>query len=405
MSDLISVDEAHRRLGEHALLPQTETLSVADAQGRVLAEAITARVSRPPAAVSAMDGYAVRLDDVREAGARLAVIGEAPAGAPFERPVGTGQAVRIFTGGEMPAGTNHIVIQEDTDRDGDTVICRDAYDHSEFVRPAGLDFAAGDTLLTPGTRLCAGELALAAAANHATLPVQRKLRVGILANGNELKPPGSDLAPGEIVNSNPAGLAALIRDWGGEPVDLGIAADTIDAIRSAIAGAPDIDIFLPVGGASVGDHDLMRPAFAAEGFEPVFEKVAVRPGKPTWFSRTASKRVLGLPGNPASALVCAHLFLQPLLTGAPLPLVKARLAAPLPANGPREQYMRAAISLTDGGVVMAHAAANQDSSLITPFIRSAGLIRRLPGAPGMETGQVVDCILIRAPRWTDQDGS
>ena len=149
----------------------------------------------------------------------------------------------------------------------------------------------------------------------------------------------------------------------------------------------------------------MRPAFAAEGFEPVFEKVAVRPGKPTWFSRTASKRVLGLPGNPASALVCAHLFLQPLLTGAPLPLVKARLAAPLPANGPREQYMRAAISLTDGGVVMAHAAANQDSSLITPFIRSAGLIRRLPGAPGMETGQVVDCILIRAPRWTDQDGS
>ena len=395
MSGLISVDEALRRLTAHALKPDPESVPVAEAQGRVLAQAVRANVSRPPNAVSAMDGYAVRLHDVREPGARLSIIGEAPAGAPYAGTLGAGEAVRIFTGGEMPEGADHVVIQEDTEREGDTVICREGYETAEYVRRAGMDFHAGDTLLEAGARLGAGELALAAAANHGTLPVRKRLRVGILANGNELKAPGSELAPGEIVNSNPAGLAALVRDWGGEPVDLGIAEDRMEAIRHSIDSAPGIDIFLPVGGASVGDHDLMRPAFAVEGFEPVFEKVAVRPGKPTWFSHRGEQRVLGLPGNPASALVCAHLFLRPLLTGAGLVLTKARLAAALPANGPREHFMRAKIAVTDGGVLTAQAASNQDSSLISPFIASAGLIRRLPGAPEAETGQVVDCVLMR----------
>ncbi|WP_300394603.1 molybdopterin molybdotransferase MoeA [Henriciella sp.] len=395
MSGLISVDEAHRLLAGQRPDTASETVGITDAEGRVLATEVIANVSRPPAAVSAMDGYAVRLADVGEAGARLSVIGEAPAGAPFAGTVGASKAVRIFTGAPLPDGADHIVIQEETEREGDTVTCQASYETPEYVRPAGMDFLEGDTVLEAGTRLGAGELALIAAANHGQVSVRRKLRVGILANGNELKAPGATLAPGEIVNSNPVGLAALIRNWGGEPVDLGIAADTMEAIRSAIASAPGIDIFLPVGGASVGDHDLMRPAFAAEGFEPLFERVAVRPGKPTWFSMHGKQRVLGLPGNPASAMVCAHLFLQPLLTGEALPVIKARLASAVPPNGPREHYMRASLAISDGGVVTARAASNQDSSLISPFIASGGLIRRLPGAPEMEAGQIVDVLLMR----------
>lgn len=397
MSGLISVDEAHHLLAEQRLTPRIDSLPVADAQGHTLAQAITAKVSRPPNAVSAMDGYAVRLADVSEAGARLEVIGEAPAGAPFAGTIGKGQAVRIFTGGEIPEGADHIVIQEDVSREDKLVTCRNAYDTSAYVRPAGMDFRTGDPLLEAGTRLEAAELALIAAANHGKVPVWRKLRVGILANGNELKAPGSDLAPGEIVNSNPAGLAALIRGWGGEPVDLGIADDSMESIRNSVETASHIDIFLPVGGASVGDHDLMRPAFAAEGFEPVFAKIAVKPGKPTWFSTRGNQRVLGLPGNPASALVCAHLFLQPLLNRSGLPQVPARLASPLKANGAREQYLRAEVHVSEDGVLLTKAADNQDSSLITPFIKAGGLIRRRPDAPALETGETVDLLLTRQP--------
>ena len=393
MSGLITFDEAHRLLAVHGLEPGLETVSLDKAQSRTLAQAITARVSRPPNAVSAMDGYAVRLEDVREAGAALKVIGEAPAGTPFSGAPGAGEAVRIFTGGEMPEGTDHIVIQEDTVREGNTVTCLKAYDAPAHIRKAGLDFREGATLLDSGTRLGAGELALIAAANHGTVPVRKRLRVGILANGNELKAPGSDLAPGEIVNSNPAGLAALIRDWGGEPVDLGIAEDSMESIRDSIQAAGHIDIFLPVGGASVGDHDLMRPAFAAEGFEPVFAKIAVKPGKPTWFSTRRKQLVLGLPGNPASAMVCAHLFLQPLLHDRGLPYMPARLATPLAANGRREQYLRAEVRVSEDGVLLTHAAEDQDSSLITPFIHAAALIRRRVDAPAMGEGEIVDVLL------------
>lgn len=397
MNGMISLEEAHRRLTTHRQTPEAETVSLDYAQGRLLAEPVRAMVSRPPNAVSAMDGYAVCLSDVRAAGARLKLVGEVPAGTPFSGSIGQGEAVRIFTGGEIPDGADHVVIQEDAEREDATLVCRNAYDKPQFVRAAGLDFRKGDTLLQAGMRLGPGELALAAAANHARLRVYRKLRVGILANGNELRAPGSDLAPGEIVNSNPSGLAALIRDWGGEPVDLGIATDTMEAIRSSIETAPDIDIFLPVGGASVGDHDLMRPAFAAEGFEPVFAKVSVKPGKPTWFSRRNRQLVLGLPGNPASALVCAHLFLRGLLTGQACPFLSARLASPLEANGPREHFMRASLHISQDGILMAKAADNQDSSLISPFIESRALLRRTENAPAQAAGTVVQCLLMQGP--------
>lgn len=396
MSGLISVDEAMAALQRHALPQRTETIELEAAHGRQLAETITARVSRPPADLSAMDGYAVRLEDVHQKGARLNVVGASPAGTPFTESIKSGEAVRIFTGGEIPAGADHIVIQEDATRDGDTIVCAESYDAPQFIRKAGRDFDQGDVLLNEGVFLGAAELGLVAAGNIGTVEVTRRLRIGILANGNELKPPGSELGRGEIVNSNPVALAALIREWGGEPVDLGIAEDTLDAIAARIAAANDIDIFLPVGGASVGDHDLMRPAFAAAGFDPVFEKIAVRPGKPTWFSTHEQTRVLGLPGNPASALVCAQLFLKPLITGKPHQFVQATLACDITANGPREHYMRAFLSFGRGGQLMADPAPDQDSSLIKPFVNSAGLLRRLPNADARKRGELVD-FLVTSP--------
>jgi molybdopterin molybdotransferase len=305
--------------------------------------------------------------------------------------------VRIFTGSEVPAGADHIVIQEDADREGDTLVCTKGYDTAQFIRKAGRDFSQGDTLLEAGTTLGSGDLGLAAAGNAGTLKVYRRPRVGILANGNELKSPGSRLARGEIVNSNPVALAALVKAWGGEAIDLGIAEDTLEAIGGCITDADDIDIFLPVGGASVGDHDLMRPAFAAAGFRSVFERIAVRPGKPTWFSVREDCCVLGLPGNPASALVCAELFLKPLITGRRHRFASAKLACDLPANGPREHFMRAFVAVSADGDLIVDPAPDQDSSLIRPFTTSAGLLRRRPGAREAAAGNVVDIILTGPP--------
>ncbi|WP_370237792.1 MULTISPECIES: molybdopterin molybdotransferase MoeA [Henriciella] len=395
MNDLTSVDEALRLLAEHAPTPTMENVALADALGLRLASDVVAQVSRPPAAVSAMDGYAVRIADVAATGSTLDVIGEAPAGAPFEGTLGPGQAVRIFTGGVLPAGADHIVIQEDATRDGDTLTCHRAYDTAEHIRAAGVDFEAGATLLREGTVLGAAELSLIAAANLATLSVYRRPRVGILANGDELRPPGSDLQPGQIVNSNPIGLSALISSWGGEAVDLGVAPDDLDAISERIEAAKRIDIFLPVGGASVGDHDLMRPAFAGAGFQSVFEKIAVRPGKPTWFSTKDDAVTLGLPGNPASAFVCAWLFLKPLITGQEHSFVPARLCCDLPSNGPRTHFMRANARITDEGMVEVKPAGSQDSSLISPFVSGNALLMRKSNSPALVAGECVDVLLMK----------
>ena len=395
MSGLISVDEALALLARHALSLPAQNVPLGAALGARLAAQVAAKVSRPPAAVSAMDGYAVKLSDVGAPGARLRVIGDAPAGRPFEGTVGEGEALRIFTGSVIPEGANHVVIQEDADRNGDTLVCRNAYDAAQFVRQVGIDFAEGDELLSAGELVSPAGLSIAAAANHGTLSIIRRPRVGILANGDELRAPGSILEPGQIVNSNPEGLGALIRQWGGEPVDLGVADDTMDSIRARIAAAPDVDIFLPVGGASVGDHDLMRPAFADAGFTPVFEKVAVKPGKPTWFSTRGAQRVLGLPGNPASAFVCAYLFLRPLIEGgmrrAP---INAQSVSALPGPGRRETYLRARVHADRDGVLRVDAAVNQDSSLIRPFLTANALIRRLADAPPVAAGDLVEILMI-----------
>lgn len=395
MSGLISVDEALSRLAANALPVKFETVPLTEASGRRLEKPVVAKVSRPPAAVSAMDGYAVRLANVNAAGATLNVIGTAPAGTPFDETVGDGEAVRIFTGGEIPPGADHIVIQEDVSREGDQITCHEAYSGPQFIRAAGLDFSEGNTLIESGTVLGPAELATAAAANHGQLAVRKRPRVGILANGDELRPPGSELKCGQIVNSNPAGLSALIEAWGGEAVDLGIAKDSIASIRAHIEADKDIDLFLPVGGASVGDHDYMRGAFAEAGFEPVFQKVAVKPGKPTWFSTRGDQRVLGLPGNPASAFVCAHLFASVLLA-APWAerQVSAPLKAPLKPNGNREQFLRATATLSADGTLSVVAADNQDSSLLHPFLTCNALIRRTIGAESKAAGETVRILLI-----------
>ncbi|MEL6663491.1 MAG: molybdopterin molybdotransferase MoeA [Pseudomonadota bacterium] len=393
MSTLISYEEALGLIMDHAPARHTEAVPLVQAAGRSLARPIRAEIARPLAALSAMDGYAVRLADVQDAGRQLEVIGEAPAGHVFDRRVGEGEAVRIFTGGVLPHGADHVIIQEEALRDGDQITTNRAYSDPEYVRPAGLDFEKGDLLLEQGERLGAASIGLLAAGNIADVDVMLKPRVGILSNGDELKTAGSDLAPGEIPDANLPALSAAIRDWGGEPVDLGRAGDSASAIQDRIVASQDIDIFLPIGGASVGDHDLMRPAFKTLGFEPVFERVAVRPGKPTWLSKKRESLVLGLPGNPASAFVCARLFLRPLLTGQPNAMLPAATETPMPENGPRAHFMRAAVSVSDDGRLVANVAGNQDSSLIRPLVQSNALLYRAPHAPALDTGEPAPIIV------------
>lgn len=395
MKQLIPVADALTILRAQAPVMGEETCLLSDCLGRTLASNIPAKVSRPPADVSAMDGYAVRLSDVATPGKALKVIGEAPAGTPFDGAVQTGKAVRIFTGGEIPAGADHVVLQETVTRAGDTAIIEQAYTESAHIRRAGLDFAAGDLLLKAGSLIGPAALAVAAAGNHGALPVVKRPKVALLANGDELRPPGSALARGQIVSSNPAALSALITNWGGTPIDLGIAPDKPEIIQDFIQSAHEADIIVPIGGASVGDHDYMRAAFKALDYKTVFEKIAVKPGKPTWFARKGSQCVLGLPGNPASALVCAHLFLRPLLQPASAHSQKiATLGTELAANGRRTHFLRANVTREEGGRLIATPYSNQDSSLLHPFLSANALIQRAVDAPALPCGASVEVVML-----------
>ncbi|MFN3211586.1 MAG: molybdopterin molybdotransferase MoeA [Henriciella sp.] len=395
MSGMISVSEALTLVQAHRPTLSKESVPLEAALGRRLAAPVIAQRTHPPAAMSAMDGYAVKLSDVCKENAQLRVIGEAPAGRPFEGEIGAAEAVRIFTGSVIPAGADTVIIQENVERDGDQIVSLEAYDHPRHIRAAGLDFRTGDVLIEAGTKLEAPHLSAAAASNNANVVIERRFRVGLLANGDELRPPGSDLGPGEIINSNPYGLKALVEHWGGEAVDLGIAGDSVEAIETIISRAKDIDVFVPIGGASVGDHDHMRTAFGNAGFEPVFEKIAVRPGKPTWFSKSTNALVLGLPGNPASAMVCAHMFLSTLVGHDPYQsLVKGKLIKSVEANGPREHLMRARLSVAADGGFEIDPTINQDSSLLRPFLTCNALLRRLPNAPTLAAGETADALVI-----------
>lgn len=392
VSDAISLLAAHR--------PKADVIDVplAESMGAILAQDITALITLPPLDGSAMDGYAVKLADVARAGAKLTVIGEAPAGHPFQGTVHAGEAVRIFTGGAVPKGADHIVIQENAERSGATLTALFDNDAPRHIRQAGIDFKTGDTLITKGTRIGPMHIAIAAAANHAVLPIYKRPLVALIANGDELKAPGSDVSETDVISSNPAGLGALIRQWGGEVLDMGIASDSLESITALIHKAKDADIIVPIGGASVGDHDYMRSAFKACGLEMVFEKIAVRPGKPTWFGALPSETggeqaVLGLPGNPASATVCAHLFLKTLMgANDGLTFAKAKLTETISANGPRETYMRALAKLTETGQLEVTPFPRQDSSLLTPLTQANVLIRLPKDSGPWDAGDVIDIL-------------
>lgn len=368
-----------------------ETVAVANADGRVLAETIAAIRDQPPFNASAMDGWAIKRADVGYE-ATLIVVGESAAGRGYEPVLRAGEAVRIFTGAPVPSGADLVVIQENATREGDLVRLGPAGEGSANIRPRGGDFRAGAVLLEAGARLDPWRLSLAAAAGRAEVRVAARPRVAVLATGEELAAPGSEAGPFQIYESGSAGLLPMIRRWGGSPTRLTPAGDDLEAIAAAVRGI-EADVIVTVGGASVGDYDLVKPALASLGLELDVETVNVRPGKPTWFGRLGDGRlVLGLPGNPASAFVCAELFLGPLVLGLqgvsrPWRLDSARLAEPLPANGPREHWMRA--RLGPDGVT---AFADQDSSLVTVFAAADALLRRLPGAAAAATGESVDIL-------------
>ncbi|HVV28754.1 MAG TPA: gephyrin-like molybdotransferase Glp [Rhizomicrobium sp.] len=372
----------------------SEQAALEEALGRVLVEDLVASRDQPPFAVSAMDGYAIRSAD---APGSLHVAGESAAGRGFEGRCEPGCAIRISTGAAIPDGADTIVIQEDVRRDGDSVTVPDSMP-GRHVRPRGGDFAAGTKLLSAGRRLDGVAIALAAASGAATLAVVRAPRIAILATGDELAAPGT--APGrwQIFESGTYGLAGLIGAWGGRARRLAVERDDAHAIAHAAEhGLGESDLLVVVGGASVGDHDHARPALARLGLELLVEKVAVRPGKPTWFGITRLGPVLGLPGNPASALVCARLFLRPLIEAMlgrdpaeSTMFRRAHLARALPANGPREHYLRAWLDLDADGRAVVRAHEDQDSSLISVFAAANALIRLPPGAPALAKGALVD---------------
>jgi molybdopterin molybdotransferase len=395
---MLSVVEAQAKVVEGLKPLAAEPVSLGGALGRVLAADVAALRTQPPTDMSAMDGYAVRAQDVATLPATLKVVGSIAAGATFSGSVGKGEAVRIFTGAPVPKGANTIVIQENTKAEGDVVRVVDgAAPAGRHIRRAGLDFKKGDKLFKAGHRLAARDLSLIAAMNHATVSCVRPPRVGILATGDELMPPGSELGPAQIVGSSSFGLSASVLEWGGTVRDIGIARDTINDIKMKASVADGCDVFVTLGGASVGDHDLIQKALTPE-LKVAFWKIAMRPGKPLIFGRFNSIPFLGLPGNPVSAMVCALLYLKPMifrLSGAsdsPWRFTQARLANALTANDQRQDYVRCHIVAQPDGSEVVEAFPVQDSSMLRTYAFADGLIVRPPGDPAKTAGDVVSVL-------------
>jgi molybdopterin molybdotransferase len=395
---MLSVTEAQAKVVEGLKPLGSEAVSLGGALGRVLSADIAANRTQPPADVSAMDGYAVRAQDVATLPATLKQIGSVAAGATFSGSVGKGEAVRIFTGAPVPKGANTIVIQENVKAEGDVVRVVDgAAPAGRHIRRAGLDFKKGDKLFKAGHRLSARDLALIAAMNHPTAPCTRPPRVCILATGDELMPPGSELGPAQIVGSSSFGLSASVLEWGGTVRDIGIARDTIDDIRMKAEVSDGCDVFVTLGGASVGEHDLIQKALTPD-LKVGFWKIAMRPGKPLIFGRYKSIPFLGLPGNPVSAMVCALLFLKPMilrLLGASEPawrITQARAAVALPANEQRQDYVRCHLVRQADGSDVAEPFPVQDSSMMRTYAFADALIVRPPGDPAKAPGDLVSVL-------------
>ena len=396
MTGLLSVTEARARMLALAHPLDAELVPLPSALGRVLADAVIATRDQPPFHVSAMDGYALRSAD---SPGRLRIGGESAAGHGFEGRVEAGIAIRISTGAAIPDGADTVVMQEDVRRDGDQVIVP-ATGPGSNVRPRGGDFSAG-TILLPKARVLDGvALSMVAASGAGQARVTRAPRVTILSSGDELAPPGSEPGPFQIFDSGTFGIAGLVQSWGGKPNRLAVEKDDPGAIAAAAEQAlKDSDILVLIGGASVGDHDHARLALTRLGLAFVVEKIAERPGKPTWFVTPPQGLELGLPGNPASALACARLFLRPLIQAmlgrdpqACVAMHRARLLRAIPANGPREHYLRALLETDGDGQQTVRAFEDQDSSLISVFAAANALIRLPPHAPQSNAGDLVDVL-------------
>jgi molybdopterin molybdotransferase len=388
---MLSVAEALARV-THGLEPlKAESVPLDQAAGRLLAEDLAARLTQPPFDASAMDGFAARASDLVSLPARLRLIGEAAAGHSFVGAIGPGETVRIFTGAPVPDGADTIVLQENADVADGAVTVREA-PRGDYIRRRGKDFHEGEVLLEAGRKLGPRELTLVAGMNYAQVPVRRRPKVAILSTGDEVIPPGSELAPGQIVASVGFGLAALIESEGGEAMRLGIAKDEVESLLTLIRAGSAAEILVTVGGASVGARDLVGLALSYEGFELDYKKLAMRPGKPVFYGQLGNQRVLGLPGNPVSALICAEVFLVPMLRGLlgrKLPQraePEATLASDLEANGLREHYMRAVSEWTPEGERRVTPLPSQDSSLMAALARADCLIVRPPHAPALRAG-------------------
>ena len=396
---MISVEEALTRLLALIDTLPAEQIALGDGLGRVLAEDVAARRTQPPFAVSAMDGYAVRADDLGKIPIKLRIVAEVPAGAGFGGHVGPGEAARIFTGAPMPAGTDTVVIQEDAERDGDRVRVLEAARRGRYVRREGLDFAAGEILLRGGRRLTARDIGLLAAMNRPWLFVRRRPRIGILSTGDEIVMPGDPIGPHQIVSSNSLALSAVVAACGGVAISVGNAPDDPEALRQIAAATRGVDLLVTTGGASVGEYDLVREALAEDGFDLDFWQIAMRPGKPLMVGRYRGTPMLGLPGNPVSTVVCAMLFLAPAierLSGvaptASAAASTARLGAPVAANDRRQDYLRARLGRADDGIEEVVPFEVQDSSMMRLLAAADCLILRPPHAPAAAAGESVPII-------------
>jgi molybdopterin molybdotransferase len=392
---MITVDQAQTLCLQNLTTLGTETVPLTEAARRTLIAPANATRAQPPFAASSMDGYAVDNRDVAS-GAILTVVGEAAAGHAWDGTVPRGAALRIFTGAPMPKGADRVVIQEDVIRENDTITLRDTLDSNHYVRPIGADFPADFNLSAP-RRLTPSDLALLAAMNVAHVTVARKPKVALIATGDELVMPGGVPRPDQIIASNVFGLKALIEQHGGVAEILPITLDTVDALHATFTKAISADLIVTIGGASVGDHDLVGQVAQEFGLERAFYKIAMRPGKPLMSGTMRGKPFLGLPGNPVSAMVCGHLFLLPILrqlsglTNVLPTTIRATLTHDLGANGPREHYMRAQITETKSGREIT-AFERQDSALLTVLSDANALLIRPIKEPALKAGTSVNAI-------------
>ena len=392
---MLSVEEARERILSQATVMESEPVDLIHADGRTLAANLTAQRTQPPFNVSAMDGYAVRGSDVQTLPATLRIVGESAAGHRFDGEVCAGEAARIFTGAPVPLGADAIIIQENTSAEAGSVTVVEGRPDAGHIRKRGIDFSDGDVLVRSNTCLTPRDITLAAAMGHGSLPVRKKPKVAIVATGDELVLPGTPTGDDQIVCSNPFGIAAMVSRAGGEPEFLGIAPDDKQALSNICASAIGHDILVTIGGASVGDHDLVAPVLQDLGMSLDFWRIAMRPGKPLMFGRLDRTLVIGLPGNPVSSLICTRVFV--------LPLIRAMLgqasrdeqlepgvaAEDIAANGPRKHYMRAVALRQQDGSLLVTPVSSQDSSLLGPLARADVLIVRPPHAGAVSQGEAL----------------